>query len=252
MVNVLFPVLTTIDMWFGSFTNEVVRLCIWAVLCGVTSLLSYAVISNQQKLNALRANIREIRKELMDLNSNNHQFLLLAGKNIVVSLKLLANALMPAIVSSLPTLVVIIWLGTFHTYTLPKLGANVQIIVDPAVQEISGTPEHLFSKNDGRFSMRILDESHGVDIAVSGRKVYSGDPTLPPTCSIGPKTWWNSIVRSEVGYLDPETTVKELRFGFPRKNYVRWLPEWLGTWEVPFFLSLFVVVLVGRVVFKLK
>jgi hypothetical protein len=231
MVNEVFPLLDAVDALLAGILPLVLRIGLWGLVAGAAAMAFYMVTSPQGSLKDLKRRAAELRRKMMDTDLEPSAFGTLARENIAVSLGLLGRVLGPALLSTLPVLVVAAWLDTTRGYETPTPTLR---LAGPASAEIRPGPA------PGTF-----------EITITGRQVYAGRPMEPPTPVLHKRAWWNAILASPVGYLADDAPVEEVALDVEKRTFVGWLPLWAAGWETPFFLAVLVVTIGIKLGFRI-
>jgi hypothetical protein len=193
-----------------------------------------------------------MRGRVLDLRLDQSEFMVAVRRNFHVSLRLLGKVGLPSILSSLPVVVVLLWMITFQTHALPSTGVAVAVDILPSAEGIDFTPTGAFDQTGDDIRMVIGEDTFLVRFLYAGKVVYSGTPGDPPTRRVRHRVWWNALLGSEVGYIRPDASVEEIHFSFPRKFLVKGVPKWVATWEFPFFFSLLFVAVAIKLAFRIE
>lgn len=254
MINGAFPFLGAVDGWIGGYLPLVARLLFWGAVAGAAAMGLYVVVSNQAAIRRLKAETRALRRDMFAASTSRADFGRLNRRNLAASLSLLARVTGPALLSALPVLVLAVWLDSTLGFTAPD-GHDEAVrltVVSPGNElVIAPCPTGACPQQAGGVRVH-WDRSGRLRVSVDRREIYSGNPFSPPTPVIEQRRWWHAILASEVGYLDPQAGVSEIRIGLSRLEVLPTLPSWAAGWEAPFFLSLLVVTLAARFVFHIE
>lgn len=254
MLNALFPAMNAVDAWLASGLPLMARISLWGILSGAASMGLYAAVSNQKTISSFKTNARELRRRMADPSLEEFSdFLALAKENIGVSLKLLGIVMGPVFIAVLPVLVTAAWIDTFHGHSLPEKNKAVAIAIIPAGSSLNIQPPDIVQgKEEDRILIRQpLKPSEQISFYVNNGLVYKGDVFTIPAPVIAKKKWWNLILASRAGYLTNKSPVEEIHFDFPRQVMHDGLPGWASGWEWTFFLSILIVSLPIKIIFKI-
>ena len=158
----------------------------------------------------------------------------------------------PALIASLPLLSCIIWLDSAYGYRVPASSQSAHLTVEPHGEQIgSSPPEALQRASDG---WNVEWPRAGAVVNLHDRH----DATLvilrgtPVNDIIEQRKWWNSILGNPMGYLPADSPVNRLTFNFVPAEVIDRGPPWIRRWEAPFFLSLIVLSILFKVVFRIE
>lgn len=254
MLNAVFPVLNAVDAWLANGLPLVVRIGFWGALAGIAAMWIYAALSDQKAILALKQKSKDLRQQMLDPSLEKFsEFLNLSKENFKISFSLLGKVMGPVFLAAVPVLVTAFWLDTFHGYSLPKNSQPVALTLVPVSADFQiDPPELLSAQNNGAISLRApLKPSDPVSFYVNDRLVYKGSVFSFPTPALAKKKWWNFIFASEAGYLQPDSPLEEIHINFPGKPVHNSLPGWASGWEWTFFISILIVSLPIKFIFKI-
>jgi hypothetical protein len=240
MVNAIFPALTAVDGGL-AFLPALLRVLIWGAAAGVLAMLVYMLTSNQSAIARLKAETRNLRRRMLDPDLEQPEFARLIRTNLKSSFSLLGKTLLPAVISTVPVLLIAAWLNAFYGYAMPPNGARVTLHFEPRVAGIAIEPETMArSLGDAVWAVTPPAAGETLTIVSSGATAYVGNPFAPPVPEVAKRQWWNVLLGSEAGYLAPDANVDRVVFGLPRRRLVDGLPEWLAGWEASYFVGILV------------
>lgn len=254
MLNAVFPVMNAVDAWLAYGLPLVVRVSLWGVVAGIAAMGIYAAASNQQAIPTLKDKSRDLRRKMLDPSLEEYsEFVALAKETFKVTFGLLGKVMGPVFLAALPVLVIASWLDTFHGYSLPDKSQPVSITLVPVHSEFNIEPrEVLPDKMDGKIKMLAPAKlSDPVSFYVNDQMVYQGNVFALPAPVIAKKTWLNFFLANEAGYLQQDSPVDEIHIHFPPKPIHNGLPDWAAGWEWTFFISIFLVSLPVKLIFKI-
>jgi len=252
LIELIFTPLDILDSWLAGWLPELARVCIWGMLSGCAAMLIYSAASDQESITSLKTETRNLRARMLKDELQHSEFMSLVKENLLVSLQLLRKVLFPSLTGSLPVLIVAVWLGTHLTYTLPQESEPVTVDIIPPVTGISFYPENFFLQQG--IDVRFIPEIDGGPVRIVGKDglVYSGMPHDHPAPSIQKRKWWNALIGNSAGYIEADSAVEEIRWGFPRKVFIQGVPAWIATWEFPYFMSVFIVAIVLKLGLRIE
>lgn len=252
MINSVFPLFNAVDALLVPWLPVLLRVLLWGALTGVATLLLYAWVSDQAGLAVLKQRAKDLRREMLDPSLDRDAYMRLTKENLTTSFRLLRKSFGPAMISSIPVLIVLVWLSTYYSYERPPAGADVAVDFVPKNDAMQVSPADAFVKSGDGILLRIGAQPATVQFADAEGTVYEGAPDNPPTPVVHQRRWWNALLGNEAGYVRPNADVDEIHFGFPALNLFPSLPSWASTWELPFFVSLFVAALSIKIAFKIE
>lgn len=242
MVNALFPALTAVDGLFASFLPALLRVLVWGAIAGALAMVVYMLTSNQTAIARLKAETRDLRRRMLDPDLEQSEFARLIRVNLKASFSLLGKTVLPGMFSTLPVLLIAAWLNAFYGYAVPPNGESVRLHVEPPVTAVAIEPANRVAGRDGTdwaITSPLADGT--LTIVAAGVTAYAGNPFAPPVPEIAKRQWWNALLASEAGYLNPEASIDLIVIDLPRRHLIGGLPDWLAGWEAPYFLGILVV-----------
>jgi hypothetical protein len=254
MVNHLFPFFRGIDSWMSQLLPLPLRLVLWGVLSGALAMIIYVSFSPQERIANLKKRSRDLRKRLRDPDMEFKEFYALSIHNLKTSVKQLLFVTGPAIASSLPIILVALWIHSDFGYAFPsKISNNLMFVQKPLQNptvsfEIQPSHTGNFKKDDS------IDFSNANSFALSmdRKKIYEGNPFNPPTACLYKRKWWNFLIESPNGYLLPNSPIDQIRINVPKYRIIEGLPDWAAGWELPYFLSVFACAMFFKIKFRIQ
>lgn len=250
MLNKILLVFEFIDGLLGAVLPLVLRIGLWGALGGALSMGFYAFLSPQKKIISIKDEMKVLRAKLRNAGDDFQETMAITRKNLSLSLKLLGTVIGPSLLSALPVIFIVIWLGVYHTYQSPQPGAQLLITPEPA-------PEGMVVKLGGAHALRDGDvfkatyvQDGTIEVEVDGAQVYSGKPWSPAVNSIGKRSAWSTLLENEGGYLTSDSIIQSLHIELPFKELVSVGPTWVRTWMFTYFLTLSIVALAIKFIFK--
>jgi hypothetical protein len=143
MFNGVLQLLNLCDGWLAMFLPDVLRVGLWGGLSGVAALGLYTVVSNQDRIAALKGETRRLRTQMRDATLTYGAMLQLNQQNLTVSLRLLGHTLLPGTLSAVPPMVCMMWISLCHTYTLPPAGQPIRVTLVPELTSAVIEPSHM-------------------------------------------------------------------------------------------------------------
>jgi hypothetical protein len=242
MVNALFPALTAVDGMFASFLPALLRVSIWGGIAGAIAMFVYKFTSNQAAIARLKAETRDLRRRMLDPDLEQAEFGRLIRVNLKTSFSLLGRTLLPGLVSTVPVLLLAAWLSTFYAYVVPPNGEPVRLRVEPQAMAVAIEPANRVAGRDGTdWDITPSPAGETLTIVAAGVTAYAGNPFAPPVPEIAKRQWWNALLASEAGYLNPDAGIDLVLIDLPPRRLVGGVPDWLAGWEAPYFLGILVV-----------
>ena len=236
------PLLAWLDQAMSGLASPTMRLVIWGLLSAALSMGLYWLFSPQGKLSDIKTRALAARRDLNAFDGEFQDAWPLMRSMLGLSFRQLAMTTLPAVLASLPVLVVIVWLSTAYGYGLPADNEVIGVQTTPDVSASAEirTPENASPGNPPRLVVTEPDGGLLSDISLAA-----------PVPTIHKKQWWNVLFGNPLGYLPDESEVDAITFDLPEKEYLSFGPGWLRPWYVLFFtilvLGSLMIKMVGRI-----
>ena len=252
MINYVFVPFNALDGVLAEWLPAIVRFVFWGLLSGVLALALYALLSNQQKLARVKKEIKSLQRSLLTEDLSAGEFKTLGVRNLFLSLALLKSVLVPAMVSAVPVLLVAFWLSIYYSYEPITPGDTVDIQVRPRSNHLHIEPQSAVA-HVGE-PIRLVVPAAGKSITFFDREepAYVWRPERPLAATVQKEQWWNGILGDEAGYVRTDSEIETIRFGLERARFVRSMPVWMSTWELPYFLAVLVAALAVKIGFRIE
>lgn len=252
LLNLLFPVLGGLDAALG-FLPAAWRVVAWGALSGALAMGLYALLADQGRIRAQKAEMQAIRAALASARDDFAETMRLSRRNLAASLKLLGIVIGPAVLSSLPLLAVIAWLAGQYGYEAPAPGTPVPVALEPAAGDVTVEPPQALVREAGG-QQRLLWPAPGAPVRFVDAQgvVYDGPPPGVPATIAHKRLWWNWLWGNEAGYVRPDAAVEAISFALAPRRLVPGVPDWLGGWEAAYFLSVLVASLAIKLAFRIE
>ena len=104
-------ILQRMDAALAALLGPLARLVLWGAVCGVLSMLLYRWLSPQRRIEDLSRRSAEARSALSRYDGDLSGAWPLMASSLSVSLRHLALTLLPAVLASLPLILVLLWIG---------------------------------------------------------------------------------------------------------------------------------------------
>ena len=251
LVNLAFPLFNFVDGIVSWIFSDFLRLILWGVFSGIIAMFGYWLCSNQQRIKGQQNVIAGLKQQL---KSNDDQFddvMKLSLRNLRESFKLLGMVSLPAILSGLPVLVIILWVSFQFGFALPEPGDEVPLHAYPSNVEVEIEPSGILRGEVDGYILNWPNDPFSVKIFDPKGEIHSGLPVDPPSNVLHQRRWWNVLLGNEAGYISAGAEIDVLRFGLQRLQVLPSLPGWMSTWEFTYFLTIVVTSLFIKRVFRI-
>lgn len=251
LLNLFYPPLDALDTVLGPLPAAL-RLVVFGALSGALAMALYRLFSNQERIRARKAEIREIRVALKAAADDFDATMRLSRRNLAASFRLLGAVILPAILSSLPLLIVLAWLAGHYEHHLPAPGAPVPIAFAPGPDGMRVEPEQAVVA--GEHGPLLLWPAAGETRRFVDPQglVYAGPPPDVAASIVHKRRWWNWLLGNEAGYLRDDAGIEAITLALPERTVLPGVPSWLGGWEAIYFLSIFATSLLIKAAFRIE
>jgi uncharacterized membrane protein (DUF106 family) len=154
LIDRLFPPLDALDQALSGVLPPLVRLVLYGAASGAITMVVYRLTSDQNGILALKERMRDLRGQLKVAADDFAQTMQLSRENLGVSMRLLFKSLWPALVSSLPVVVIIAWLAMSWSQPLPAPGTAVPLSYQPPTAGLATEPADALSSSPGGGMLR--------------------------------------------------------------------------------------------------
>lgn len=154
------------------------RLLFWGIAAGIVTMLVYRKLSAQNVLSDLKEQINDLKKEMKSVDSSSKEYRTIVGQSLKLSMKRLKVSLTPALLASLPILLVLPFLDYEYGYSKPSPGTPVALLSDQA-QELNVDKGRLFEKGwvfnwPGNEEAITVNDNSGNELMVITKDSHSG------------------------------------------------------------------------------
>ncbi len=239
------PLLTAFDAALGLLP-PLARLLLWAAITGAVSMLCYRACSAQEKIAAAKREALTARRALNAYAG--HEFAemwQLVGASLRASGRHVGAVFGPALLGSLPALLIIVWVSNQFGYRLPPAEANLAITASP-------DPGLQLPRDGDHYVARYPVADTTLAIVTTDEFTLTTLPLAGAVPVIHKKQWWNTLIGNRAGYLEPAAPVDELRMGLEAQRFHSLGPAWAQSWEAPYFLALIITSLGIKFIFRIE
>ncbi|MGP1397735.1 MAG: hypothetical protein ACTS3R_19700 [Inquilinaceae bacterium] len=236
------PLFASMDALLQGGVPAAGRLVLWGVAAGIASMALYRLISPQGRIAALKRQAADARAALNAYDGAFAGAGPLMRRQFALSLRLIAVALGPAVLASLPVLSLIVWLSAAYGHSFPPAGTAPPVRTDPAM------PAHWIADADtqgqGLAPRIVVGDGPATDATTIVMKA--------PVPVLHPRRWWNMLIANPAGYVPETFPVREIAIALPRQQILALGPAWLRGWEATFFAALLIAALTVKIVFRIR
>ena len=230
------PLFGITDGVLAAFLPSVVRLILWGVLAGWVSMLVYRLLSNQEKIAALKTRQQQQQKQIAEFDGDFAELLPLIGRTLALGFRQLGHALGPALLASLPALFIIVWVAGAFGYRAPLAGEEISLRAEPGASGFHWSPPAQAQATDDGWIVEWPAEGQTLTLGDNRRPLL----VLPLTQAvpvIHKKRWWNLLMANPIGYLPPDGMTDVIHIDLPEQAFISWGPAWMRGWMFSFFAS---------------
>ncbi len=205
----------------------------------------YALISPQARIAGVKVALREAQGLLAASDESFAELKLLVQRTLSLAFKHLMLVFVPALVSSLPLICILVWASSQFGYQFPMPGETISLSVQPtsAVPKLNwlldlAGPDYVSPEYTGSVWTVVWPaEDHSLTISdAEGNQLIS----IPPPFAvpqIHKRLWWNSLLGNPLGYLPQTGPVDSVALDLPARHYLPIGPGWLRGWLALFFIA---------------
>jgi hypothetical protein len=252
--DVASPLFAWVDGLMSGWLPDTVRLLFWAVVAGVASMALYGLTSNQARLASIKAEMAELRKQIVEFDGPFPEMWALVGRNLRLALHQVWVTFVPAIIASVPVLFLLVWVSNSFDASMPGPGDQVQI--EAVASEGQALPALHWrgagarAEGEGAWRVAWPDAGMPLELLNADDQVLLKLPTAAPVGVVHQRRWWNALLGNSAGYLPPGQ-VDAVEIGLPTREYLPFGPDWLRGWIPLFFAVVIAVSLLLKILWRL-
>ncbi|UCH73190.1 MAG: hypothetical protein JSU82_12605 [Rhodospirillales bacterium] len=245
------PLLSWADRALDPALPDGARLVLWAVLAGATSMGLYWLSSPQGKLNTAKRDATAARRALADYDGDFDGLWPLMGRSLATSFRHLGLALGPALLGSLPVLMLMGWMAGQYGFDLPAAGEPVRIQAEPSDVDLQWTDRASLADTNPWVLIWPEPGEPASLTDVAGRPLLTL-PLTHPVPVIHKRAWWNLFFANPLGTLPPDAPVDLIDIGLRPRVFLPFGPSWLRSWEAPFILVVLIASMAVKILFRIR
>ncbi len=251
LLNLPFPLFDALDALI-AFLPAGLRVALFGVASGIITMGLYRWSSNQEKIRRHKEEIGRIRRRLAAAGDDLGETMRLSRANLAASFRLLGTVTGPALLASLPILLVIVWVAARYGYEPPPPASPVAIAFEPGRGEILVEPQGALEERGEGLFLRWPASAGEIRFRDAKGVVYAGPPPVPANDVVHKPLWWNLLLGNEMGYLRKDAAIEAIRFELAPRRLLPGLPGWLAGWEAIYFASLLATSLLLKLAFRIE
>lgn len=245
------PLLTWADLALGHALPDGARLAFWAVLAGAASMGLYWLASPQQKLELVRQNATRARRAMAAYDGAFAGLWPIMGRSLSASLRHLGLTLGPAVLGSLPVLILMGWMAGHYGYELPATGERVQVYGQPA-DRVLNWPQGARVEGNGPWTLAWPATDQPVSVTDTTGEAMLTLPLSLPVPVIHKRAWWNFFFANPLGSLPDDAPVDLIGVDLPTRVFFPFGPGWMRGWEAPFILIVLIASVAVKIAFRIR
>ncbi len=245
------PLLTWADLALGHVLPVSARLVLWAALAGAASMGLYRLVSPQGKLQQAKQDVAAARRALAAYDGAFEGIWPVMGRSLSTSFRHLGLALGPALLGSLPVLVLMGWMAGHYGYELPAAGERVRIHGEPADRTLAWT-DGAEVEGEGPWTLSWPPPDRAVDLTDGAGRTMLTLPLRQPVPVIHKRAWWNVFFANPLGSLPADAPVDLIGVELQARVFLPFGPGWMRGWEVPFILAVLAASVAVKIAFRIR
>lgn len=230
------PLFSIIDGTLAVAMPPALRLVIWGVLAGWITMAVYRLVSNQEKIGALKALQKERQKNMTEFDGEFSELLPLIRQTLALGFRQLGLSLGPALLATVPVVFIVIWVSGEFGHVLPNAESEVFFSIEPISSDINWSPASEARVKDGGWAVNWPSQAGSVTM-LEGRQPLLVLPLEEPIPVIHKRRWWNLLVANPLGYLPKDSKTDVVHFELPEAIIIGSGPSWMRGWMFSFFMS---------------
>ncbi|MDZ7790994.1 MAG: hypothetical protein U5L08_10980 [Xanthomonadales bacterium] len=226
-----------------------VTLLFWAFVSGWATMWVYRATSNQEKLAALKPQVKAVQDKLKRYDGEFSGLIPLIKENFRLSGRHIGLAIGPALIAGIPVLFVLVWGSNEFGVHFPPAGDRVNVAVSSNSVErdadnwrwVGTDARHLPSAVDEPLRWRLAWPSETARLETAGGEAAVSLPPEAPTPLLHKRQWWNLLIGNPAGYLPSDNPVDSIEMDLPSHEILPVGPSWMRGWLFTYFVVLVVV-----------
>lgn len=233
------PLFGAIDSVLSLALPPVLRLVLWGILAGWLTMVLYRRLSNQEKIQQLKAEQKKQQKLIADFDGEFGDLLPLVRHTLALGLRQLGLSLGPALLATIPVLFIIVWVAGAFGHEQPRPGDRVNIETSAASAVPAGLAwsQPLLARETATgWTLSWPGPEQHVALLQDDRSLFElpFEDSIPV---IHKRRWWNWLMANPAGYLPDDAAVDMVEIGLPAQQFLSFGPAWMHGWLFSFFAS---------------
>ena len=230
------------------------RILAYACACAWIGMHLYRRFSDQPRLLALRAEIAVVQSALARHAGGFAELASLIRRNLSLSLRQLGLTLAPALLASLPLLLVLPWLSNRFDYESPAPGILVSVCVQPpsAATTLHWQAAQAIAHESGCWRLTWPKAGEIAGLTNADSLVLHAFVAPAHSAFIYKYTKYNWLIGNPDGYLPATAAADRLAITLRPREVFPFGPAWLRGWETWYFGTLALVSLALKLRWRLR
>lgn len=252
LIDLAYPALDLIDAGLALALPAWARVMAFGVVSALVTMGLYTALSNQQAIKAQKVRLKEIQGQLKASQDDLGETMRLTRANLATSFGILGRVIGPALLSSLPVIVVIGWLAVHWSHAEPAPGTSVAVELAPSAVGVTLEPPSLLDGSAPGMAMLWPPAGTELRLAHQGTPLWTGSPAaLATTAEVAQPRWWNLFLGNPAGYLEAGAGLDRMSVELPARELLGFGPGWMRGWEFVYFLTVICVSLGLKAAFRI-
>lgn len=219
-----------VDALLPRAVPDALRVLAWGVLAGVAGMALYRLVSPQQRLADVRAELAAAQRALMDYDGDFSGLWPRLRRQFGLALRQLLLTLGPSLLAGLPVILMWTWMMQRFDHVPPQAGEPVPVRVEPVQPGLRWMPSSLQPDAEGR--VQLIWPAPGAAVQLQdehGRELARIDATAPPLLlQPGAGDW---LFGRGQARLAAGGVLQAVQVELPPRRFLPVLPGWLAGWE---------------------
>jgi hypothetical protein len=230
------PLFDIIDGALAMAMPAMLRLVIWGILAGWITMVVYRLLSNQEKIGALKVLQKEQQKNIAEFDGEFSELLPMIRDTLALGMRQLGFSLGPALLATVPVVFIVIWVAGEFGHVLPDAKSEVFLSIEPVNSDINWSSTSEVRVNEGGWIVNWPLQEQSLTM-LEGRQPLLELPLERAIPVIHKKRWWNMLMANPLGYLPKGGKTDVIYIDLPEAVVIRSGPDWVRGWMFSFFMS---------------
>ena len=246
------PLLTWVDLALGVLLPDSVRLIVWGIVAGAASMGLYWLTSPQQKLEQAKQDAAAARQALAAYDGEFEGIWPIMGRSLSTSFRHLGLAVGPALLGSLPVLVLMGWMAGNYGYEMPDTGQQVRMEGQPADVTLAWLDDGARVNSSDAWTVTWPTADTPRNLVDAAGNTLITIPLSQPVPVIHKRAWWNIFFANPLGSLPEDAPVDLIGIELRPKSFLPFGPGWMQGWEASFILVVLVASVAVKILFRIR